>query len=445
MEVTVEEISAQTPNALSTGPFGSAISSRFFQDQGIPVIRGGNLSEQTGIRLNHENLVYVSEDKANEFTRSLVKRGDLVFTCWGTVNQVGLIDNTALYDQYIVSNKQMKFTPNPDRADSEFLYYLFSGPEMQATIKGQAIGSSVPGFNLGQLRSMKIQLPPREEQRAIADILGSLDDKIELNRRMNETLEATARAIFKSWFVDFDPVHYKARGEYPPSLDAETAALFPDSFEDSALGPIPSGWRAVLLQDYVNLIKGRSYKSEELEPSSTALVTLKSFERGGGYNPEGLKSYTGPYKPEQVVMPGEIVVAYTDITQQAEVIGRPAIVLDDPRFETLVASLDTAIVRPLLPLNIPYLYLLFMTDDFNYHAVSYTNGSTVLHLSKNALPEYEFVLPESRVLEVFDELTQPLFEKMVVNEQQIRTLAETRDALLPKLVSGEIRVGELQP
>lgn len=247
--ITVEEIGAPIDNALATGPFGSSISSRFFQDHGVPVIRGGNLDNNIGVRLNEDNLVFVSHEKATEFKRSTVRRGDLVFTCWGTINQVGLIDENARYETYIVSNKQMKLTPDTNTADSLFLYYVFSGPEIQQHILGQGIGSSVPGFNLGQLKAINVLLPPLDEQRAIAHILGSLDDKIEANRRMNQTLESIARAVFKSWFVDFDPVHYKANGEIPPGMDAATADLFPDSFDDSELGPIPHGWQISTLED----------------------------------------------------------------------------------------------------------------------------------------------------------------------------------------------------
>ena len=212
---TVDELKASAPNALATGPFGSAISSRHFIEHGIPVIRGSNLSQDVGTRLNDDGLVFVSEEKTREFPRSLAKPGDLVFTCWGTIDQVGLIDDRSLFQEYVVSNKQMKLTPDTRKANSLFLYYLFSSPSVRNEILNQGIGSSVPGFNLGQLRSMKLTLPPLPEQRAIAHILGTLDDKIELNRRMNETLEEMARALFKSWFIDFDPVHAKAALKRP--------------------------------------------------------------------------------------------------------------------------------------------------------------------------------------------------------------------------------------
>jgi len=205
-DVAVEELAADEPNAIATGPFGSNISSKFFVDEGVPVIRGGNLSEKVGTRLDESKLAFVTEEKAQALARSIARRGDLIFTCWGTIGQVGLIDERSEYEEYIVSNKQMKLTPDPEKADSLFLYYLFSGPAVSGSIRSQAIGSSVPGFNLGQLKGIPLSIPSLGEQRRIAHILGTLDDKIELNRRMNRTLEAIARAIFKSWFIDFDPV-----------------------------------------------------------------------------------------------------------------------------------------------------------------------------------------------------------------------------------------------
>src|SRR5438132_2763568 len=154
VEVSVDEIRGTGANALATGPFGSSISSRFFQSYGVPVIRGNNLSEDVGVRLTHDDLVFLSEEKAAEFVRSIVGRGDLIFTCWGTIGQVGLIDEHSPYERYVISNKQMKLTPDPKRTDSLYLYYLFSGPEISNRIRSWAIGSSVPGFNLGQLRAL---------------------------------------------------------------------------------------------------------------------------------------------------------------------------------------------------------------------------------------------------------------------------------------------------
>jgi type I restriction enzyme, S subunit len=185
-EVAVGELCARGPSSMSTGPFGSSIGSRFFRVTGVPVLRGSNLSADSEIRVRDEDLVFLTEAKAAEFARSTVRAGDLVFTCWGTINQVGLIDDSASYDAYVISNKQMKMTPDRERCDPEFLYYLFSGPEMQREILGGSIGSSVPGFNLTRLRAMRVLLPPLHEQRAIAVALGDVDRAIGSLRRLLE-------------------------------------------------------------------------------------------------------------------------------------------------------------------------------------------------------------------------------------------------------------------
>ena len=178
-EATVDHIKASTENALSTGPFGSSIGSQFFENRGVPVIRGSNLANDGRTYLIDDGLIFVSEAKATEFRRSAVFQGDLIFTCWGTINQVGLVSDRAAYPRYIISNKQMKLTPDPKRADSAFLFYLFSGSDLQRQIKNQSIGSSVPGFNLGRLRALRFRVPALHEQKAIAEALSDADALIE--------------------------------------------------------------------------------------------------------------------------------------------------------------------------------------------------------------------------------------------------------------------------
>ena len=324
-----------------------------------------------------------------------------------------------------------------------FLRWLVRGPEWWDQIgKFLNVGAVFDSLRCADVPNFELRIPPVPEQRAIAHILGALDDKIELNRRMSETLEAMARALFKSWFVDFDPVRAKAEG-HDPGLPQPLANLFPDSFEDSALGEIPKGWKVGTLGDLIDTVKGRSYKSEELAESDTALVTLKSFARGGGYRPDGLKSFTGTYKPEQVVQPGDLVIACTDVTQAAEVIGRPAIVRGTGAYQRLVASLDTVIVRPRDSIMTrSFLYFLGGTDAFVAHTFAHTTGTTVLHLAKEAVPSFMFARPSTQLVKQFDALAGPALDRIQALEEDSGTLAALRDTLLPKLISGELRISE---
>jgi type I restriction enzyme S subunit len=326
--------------------------------------------------------------------------------------------------------------------DPEYVYYWLTAHV--SDLERLANGSTFMELSGSSLKQIAISTPSFPEQRAIAHILGTLDDKIELNRRMNETLEAMARALFKSWFIDFDPVHAKAE-DRDPGLPAGVAALFPDSFQDSDLGEVPEGWAVRSLGELIKTVKGCSYKSDDLVDSDTALVTLKSFARGGGYRLDGLKSFAGSYRPEQVATPGELVIACTDVTQAAGVIGRTAVVRGTRAYRVLVASLDTLIVRPnSQDMTRSFLYFLGRTDDFVAHTYSHTTGTTVLHLAKEAVPSFAFALPPARLVREFDLLANPVLNRIQAADEQSETIAALRDTLLPKLLSGGLRVKDVE-
>lgn len=334
-------------------------------------------------------------------------------------------------EPFSVIQNVFPLAPTSECASPLALYYLTKGRVKLEEYKGH-----FPVF-----RESYICVPTVLEQREIASILGALDDKIELNRRMAATLEEMARALYRSWFVDFDPVKAKVEGMAPTFMDEATAALFPDRFGDDGL---PEGWRRHLTSEIVSLTKGRSYKSKELQPSSTALISLKSFQRGGGYRPDGLKSYTGVYKPAQVVQPGEIVISLTDVTQAAELIGRATFARSSRDFEILVASLDVGILRALDEKRTPreFLHQAFNSEEFLTHALAHTSGTTVLHLAKEAIPSFLMLVPDQPVIEAFESLVAPMRADVFRLEHESQALVQLRDTLLPKLMSGELRVGE---
>ncbi len=459
----VDELKSPVPNALATGPFGSAISSRYFTEHGIPVIRGSNLSKDVGTRLNDDGLVFVSEGKAKEFSRSLAKPGDLVFTCWGTIDQVGLIDDRSLFQEYVISNKQMKLTPDTRKTDSLFLYYLFSSPSVRNKILNQGIGSSVPGFNLGQLRSMTLTLPPLSEQRAIARILGTLDDKIELNRRMNETLEEMARTLFKSWFVDFDPVHAKAAlrnhtanrspldwsaeraRAYLDGMDPSIAALFPDGFVDSELGEMPEGWEVEQFADHISATRGLSYKGTGLcgDNEGLPMHNLNSIFEGGSYKYDGIKYYKGEYREKHLLKPGDLIVTNTEQGFDRLLIGYAAIVPESfgpvGLYSHHIYRIDIKSKSLLTP---QYLVHLFNSPFYHQWISGFANGTTINMLPMDALEIPLLVIPPSELIKAFTILAQNIHAQFQSNLGQSHTLTTLRDTLLPRLISGELRVGD---
>jgi len=376
---------------------------------------------------------------------------------------------------YVLLSSVAIIRPNKALLEPEYLKQYFSSSSVLTYLKDNFIsGAAIPRVILKDFKQAEVPLPPLPEQKAIAHILGTLDDKIELNRRMNATLEGMAQALFKSWFVDFDPVIDNALAagnpipdELAPRAEVRRQALsdqktgttqqgsvdhpilsdpksyFPAAFQFiEELGPIPEGWSVRQLSEIATVTKGKSYKSSELQSSTTALVTLKSFNRGGGYRLDGLKEYSGKYKPEQVVDSGDLIISFTDVTQAADVIGKPAMVIPDERYETLVISLDVGVVRPNKPNLRHFLYQLARTKFFEDWMLSHTSGTTVLHLSKNAFPNFECALPDEELISEFDRTVSPLFLRTVENIRESRALTQLRDTLLPKLISGELRVSE---
>lgn len=321
-----------------------------------------------------------------------------------------------------------------------YIFYWMASEDFVNFANSGSIGTRMPRAKWDHASRHKQRKLSPNGQRAIARTLGALDDKIETNRKMNTTLESIAQTLFQSWFIDFAPVHAKSKGR-PPGLPPQIAKLFPDGFEDSELGKIPNGWRIVSLSDVAKIIKGRSYKSAELSESSTALVTLKSFQRGGGYRADGLKPYIGEFKPEQEIKTGELIIAYTDVTQAGEVIGRPAIVMPTDEFSTLVASLDVGIVRPISrDLSIPYLYCMFLTDGFQNHVRGYSTGTTVLHLNAKGLPSYKFACPPAELMRHYNQASEALLDRISVNHEESHSLGKIRDNLLSRLLSGKLRI-----
>jgi len=294
-----------------------------------------------------------------------------------------------------------------DGNDLRYLFYLLGSLGLQRT----AIGSAQPLMTQGGLKVVRTKAPPLAEQKAIAAVLGSLDDKIELNRRMNATLEAMARALFQSWFVDFDPVRAKREGRQPTGLDAETAALFPAAFQDSPLGNIPQGWEVKPLGQVIELAYGKPLKAED--------------RKSGPFRVYGSNGPVGWHDEKLVSGPG-IVVGRK---------GNPGVVTWAPGD---FFPIDTTFY--VLPIgDCRSLYFLYYALS-NHSLANLSADSAVPGLNRNHAYMSEQVIPPESVLEVFDSRISPIFAAIHANEQQSRTLATLRDTLLPKLLSGELRV-----
>lgn len=418
----------------------------------VPEYWGGNIPWLSVVDFNNDFRKIsnakesITELGLNNSSTQILKEGQIIISARGTVGELAQLARPMAFNQscYGLDAKKEYLT-------NDFLYYLLKSKVNN--LKNISHGSVFDTITRDTFKKIEVSLPPINDQNKITHVLSVLDDKIELNKKINQTLEFIAQTIFKSWFVDFDPVHAKANAQSEDEYDAiakelgisrEILDLFPNEFEESELGLIPKGWEFNNLSNFITVIKGKSYKSSELQPSSTALVTLKSFLRGGGYRLDGLKQYGGKYKSEQEVKPGELIIAYTDVTQNADVIGKPAIVIEDKNIKTLVASLDVGIVRVIKEhFSIGYLFYYFKTELFQNYILGYTSGTTVLHLSKNWIVNHSILTPPQNIIEKFDNFCRNVFKKVNENIQETNTLEDIKTLLLPKLLSGEIDVSNL--
>jgi type I restriction enzyme S subunit len=321
----------------------------------------------------------------------------------------------------------------------DYLSHVFANPASVAWFKFHAIGATMPNLNEGIIRSFPLDLPPIAGQIALARILGALDDKIELNRRMNETLEAMARALFKSWFVDFEPVRAKAEGR-DPGLPPPIADLFPARFVGSDLGEIPDGWTRVALADTsAYLSRGISPAYTDTEHEGVLVLNQKcvrdggvDLSRGRRHDPEA-RSVQGRLLEE-----GDILVNSTGVGT----LGRVAQVL---RLEedTIVDSHVTIVRADERSVSWNYLGINLGRREEEIEALG--EGSTgQTELSRSRLATLRILVPPRPLIEAFDEISIPMRERRVVSEKESQALAVLRDALLPKLISGEIRVKEAE-
>jgi restriction endonuclease S subunit len=375
--------------------------------------------------------------------------GDLFVSLKGATKDSEMIGSIARVPALVSSGRLTQDTVRlvfheSDHNVTAFLYWLLRTPHYRRYCAGRATGSAVVALSREDFLGYPV--PPLSAGRAcIIRLLEHIESKIELNRKMNETLEAMACAIFKSWFVDFDPVGAKAEGRQPSGMDAETAELFPDAFEDSSLGKIPKGWQIAVLKDHIDANRGLSYTGDGLGDTGVPLHNLDSVLEGGGYKYAGLKHYAGGYDERHIVRPGDMIVANTEQGFDFLLVGFPAIIpkcFGEPGIFT--HHLYRVAPKPKSPLSVAFLYRLLMSHRVRGQVVGCTNGTTVNMLPRDGLERPQFVLPPEKLVRAFDELARPAIEKQELHHAESQTLVTIRDTLLPKLISGEIRVNHLR-
>lgn len=405
---------------VAMGPFGSSIKVSTFVDKGIPIISGQHLH---GTRLEDSEFNFISYDHGDRLKNANVYRGDVVFTHAGNIEQVAYIPKDSKYERYVLSQRQFYIRCNLKKVLPEFVTYFFKTPDGQHKLLANTSQTGVPSIAqpVSYLKTIEILLPPLTEQKAIASILGALDDRIELNRKMNETLEAMARAIFKSWFVDFDPV---------PGIGSHK------EWQDSPLGKIPKKWRVGKVSEAFEINPSRPIKKD----LSYAYVDMASLPTTSArVTNVVLREFTGSGSK---FTNGDVLFAR--ITPCLEN-GKTALVDFLTEGEYGWGSTEFIVFSSKEPLNPWFVYCVARDQEFREHAIRAMSGTSGRQrVEIGCFNNFLIVIPPAEIVGKFGNIVSPWFRQMKMNDEQSATLTIIRDALLPKLLSGEIRVKDVE-
>ncbi|MGZ8160230.1 MAG: restriction endonuclease subunit S, partial [Methylobacter sp.] len=430
---SIDELKASTPGSIAIGPFGSRMKSDCYVPIGVRVVRGTNLME--GRKFSGE-FVFITEDKAKELGSSNLQPNDIVFPHRGSIGEVGIVPDDGKH--YVLSSSLMKLSCDTTKAAPLFIYYFFKSSLGRFELLKNASQVGTPGIGqpLTSLKAIKLRLPPIKEQLEIVSILAGLDDRIDLLRETNATLEAIAQALFKSWFVDFDPVHAKQQGREPEGMDADTAALFPYSFEESELGLIPQGWNICSFAETIDIIGGGTPKTAISEywngeipwfsvvdaPKTTDVFVIDTEKH---ITQAGLeKSST------------KLLSVGTTIISARGTVGRLALVGQEMAMNQSCYGLRGK-----------------AGDDFFTYLSTYrlietlkqrTHGSVFDTITRDTLAGVNVIYPNKSVISAFENLLSPLMERIKENLKQAQTLTTLRDTLLPRLISGQLRLSDAE-
>ena len=408
MDELIEEI--------SMGPFGSDVKKEFYVDNGVPILNGSNLQ---GFKLQEDSFGYLTKEKADSLKKCNAHRGDIIVTHRGTLGQIVYVPVDSKYDRYVISQSQFRFRCKADLVDVQYLVYYFHTREGQYKILANASQVGVPALAraTSTFRLIDIKLPPLDDQRRIASILSSLDRKIELNNKINADLEEMAQAIFKNWFVDFEP--FKG-----------------GKFVDSELGMIPEGWKVGRADDFYQINIGKTPPRKEnkwfsTNPADKIWVSIANMGNSGIFIADSSEYLTKEAVDRHniIMVPRNTILLSFKLT-----VGRVAIA--DKELTT-----NEAIARFILSDDKYMEYLYLYLKNFDYNSLGSTS-SIATAVNSKTIKGMQMLQPSDKIIDAFHIQVNPIFEKIRSLTKENSRLSLLRDTLLPRLMSGELEIPE---
>jgi type I restriction enzyme, S subunit len=393
----------------------------YFEKGEFSLIRSQNVLDFT---FSNDGLAYINAEQAYKLDNVVVEERDVLLNITGdSVARVCQVPKEVLPAR--VNQHVAILRPDKNQLSPEFLKYYVLSPAFKSHMLSLAsVGGTRNALTKGMIEEFEIPLPPLPTQRRIAAILSAFDDKIELNRRMNRTLEAIAQAVFQEWFVRFNW----------PGATGEMV--------ETELGVAPKGWRIVSFEEVFDVVRGLSYKGEGLtDESGVPMHNLNSIYEGGGYKFEGIKYYKGDYKDKHLILPGDVIVANTEQGHKYLLIGFPAIVPSNFGEESIISHhIYRVTPKAGCYLTSDFIFHLLLQPQVREQIIGFCNGTTVNMLKIEGLLKPSFILPPKELLEKFSLLAQSIRHTSEQNFRQSQTHTQLRDRLLPRLMRGEIEV-----
>ncbi|QIY80962.1 restriction endonuclease subunit S [Chromobacterium violaceum] len=389
---------------------------------GTPIVRVNNFRN---LGLDLSDVMRISPEVEAKYSRTRLKGGEVLLTIVGSVGQVAVVPDCLA--GFNVARAVAVIHPLP-HVTPKWIALCLRSPLSQYLLGSRANTTVQTTINLKDLRALPIPLPPENERQAISDFIGTLDDRITLLRETNATLEAIAQALFKSWFVDFDPVRAKMEGRAPEGMDEATAALFPDGFEESELGLTPRGWRTSTIGQSFILTMGQSPPGDTYNEMGDGLPFYQGRTDFGFRFPTQRVFCTSPTR---LAEPGDTLVSVR------APVGDVNLALEKCCLGRGVASIR----HP----NGFQSFAFYSTQNLRTHFELYDGEGTVFgSINKKDFQALPVIAPDNNILQCFEEVVALLDARILKNEEQLRTLASLRDTLLPRLISGQLRLPEAE-
>lgn len=440
--VTLGELCDEGGGGVQTGPFGSQLHASDYVAQGVPSIMPVNISVEG---VSDRDISRVPTSDAQRLEKYRVRDGDIVYSRRGDVERCALVSKRE--EGWLCGTGCLRVRLGESEISPTFLHAYLSSGEARQWIVQHAVGATMPNLNTTILRSLPIALPPERYRTLIGELWSALQSRVQAFRKESDALHAMQQLIFRSWFVDFDPVRAKAEGREPDGMDAATAAIFPSEFQESELGRIPKGWKVTNVGDLCTKVSmgpfGSNIKTDNFVSAGVPVV------RGGNLK-RGFIDYDFVYVTEtkaselrnSIAHPGDIVITHRGT------LGQVGLIPENSRFERylvsqsqMLLSVDRARSSPML------LYLFLTSSDGQQRLLANTSQTGVPAIARPtaSVKAIKIIAPSPiALMSSFDEIAKALFQRITANDYLVRNLSSLRDTLLPRLISGKLRIPEAE-